>query len=260
MNCGRSGFLFLNILVGVDGSPSSQRALEYAIELARAERARLTLMTVAPPAASFIMLAGVMPDAMREELDKWAQGQLADSVRTVPAELNAHTVQGRGHPGPEIVKELKRGGLRLDRPRLPWSRAHAGRAPRQRQRLRPLPRTRAAPLGAGRDGDQVYAQVRAGNQAPARRRAQPRRLARVPSRSSVSTALIRGAVIRDGDFLTEAAGPISPETPQRGPLLHYIARGRWWLARPTGVVHHLPAERVRPARLSRQQSIAIRSV
>jgi nucleotide-binding universal stress UspA family protein len=113
MNCGRSALLFLNILVGIDGSPSSQRALEYAIELARAENARLTLMTVAPPAASFIMLAGVMPEAMREELDKWAQGQLADAVRTVPDELNPHTVQGSGHPGPEIVKELKRGGYDL---------------------------------------------------------------------------------------------------------------------------------------------------
>ena len=76
--------MFLNILVGVDGSPSSQRALEYGIELARAERARLTLMTVAPPAASFIMLAGVMPDAMGEELDKWAQGQLADQCAPSP--------------------------------------------------------------------------------------------------------------------------------------------------------------------------------
>ena len=105
--------MFLNILVGIDGSPSSQRALEYAIELARTENARLTLMTVAPPAASFIMLAGVMPEAMREELDKWAQRQLADAVRTVPDELNAHTVQGSGHPGPEIVKELKRGDYDL---------------------------------------------------------------------------------------------------------------------------------------------------
>jgi nucleotide-binding universal stress UspA family protein len=113
MNCGQGAFLFLNILVGIDGSPSSQRALEYAIELARAENARLTLMTVAPPAASFIMLAGVMPEAMREELDKWAQGQLADAVRTVPDELNAHTVQGSGHPGPEIVKELQRGDYDL---------------------------------------------------------------------------------------------------------------------------------------------------
>ena len=113
MNCGQGAFLFLNILVGIDGSPSSQRALEYAIELARAENARLTLMAVAPPAASFIMLAGVMPEAMREELDKWAQGQLADAVRTVPNELNAHTVQGSGQPGPEIVKELKRGDYDL---------------------------------------------------------------------------------------------------------------------------------------------------
>jgi nucleotide-binding universal stress UspA family protein len=108
-----SGVLFLNILVGIDGSPSSLRALEHAIELARAGNARLTLMTVAPPGSSYVTLAGVTLETMRKELDKWAQGQLADALRTVPEELNAHTVQGRGHPGPEIVKELKRGDYDL---------------------------------------------------------------------------------------------------------------------------------------------------
>jgi nucleotide-binding universal stress UspA family protein len=50
---------------------------------------------------------------MREELDKWAKEQLAEAVLSVPEELHAHTVQGRGHPGPEIVKELRRGGYDL---------------------------------------------------------------------------------------------------------------------------------------------------
>jgi Universal stress protein family len=185
--------LFLNILVGIDGSPSSQRALEYAIELARAERARLTLITVAPPAASFIMLAGVMPDAMREELDKWARGQLADAVRTVPDELNAHTVQGRGHPRPRDRKRTEARRLRLDRPRLPWSRAHAGRAPGQRQRLRPLPRARAAPLGAGRDGDQGPAQLRATTSGPSHDEEVPDALPRASELLAFQAALCEAA-------------------------------------------------------------------
>ena len=41
--------LFLNILVGIDGSPASLSALDHAVGLARAGNAKLTLMTVAPP-------------------------------------------------------------------------------------------------------------------------------------------------------------------------------------------------------------------
>ena len=105
--------MFLNILVGIDGSPSSRRALDYAVELARAAKGRLTLMTVAPLASSYVAFAGVSPQVMQEGLDKWARQELDESALTVPDELNAHTVQGRGHPGPEIVGELERGGYDL---------------------------------------------------------------------------------------------------------------------------------------------------
>jgi nucleotide-binding universal stress UspA family protein len=44
--------VFLNILVGVDGSPSSLSAVEHSVDLARAGNATLTLMTVAPPVSS----------------------------------------------------------------------------------------------------------------------------------------------------------------------------------------------------------------
>ena len=105
--------MFLNILVGIDGSPSSRRALDYAVELARVGNARLTLITVAPPASSFLTLAGMSLETMREELDRWAQRQLAEGARSVPEEVNAHAVHGRGHPGPEFVKELERGAFDL---------------------------------------------------------------------------------------------------------------------------------------------------
>ena len=105
--------VFLNILVGIDGSPSSRRALEYAVEIARAGNAKLTLMTVAPTASTYVTLAGMSMERMDAELDEWARKTLDEAQSMVPDEVVAHTVQGRGHAGPELVKELQRGGYDL---------------------------------------------------------------------------------------------------------------------------------------------------
>jgi nucleotide-binding universal stress UspA family protein len=105
--------MFLNILVGIDGSSSSRRAVEYAIELARMGNAKLTLMAVAPPVSSYAALARISPETMRVELDKWAGSILDEAVRAVPDDVIAHTIQSSGHAGPELLKELKRGGYDL---------------------------------------------------------------------------------------------------------------------------------------------------
>ena len=105
--------MFLNILVAVDGSPSSKLALGRATDLARAGNAKLTLITVAPPVSSYVALAGTSPETMAEELDKWAEGVLDDAARTLPEGINAHKVQRSGHAGPEILEEIRRGGYDL---------------------------------------------------------------------------------------------------------------------------------------------------
>jgi nucleotide-binding universal stress UspA family protein len=105
--------VFTNILVGLDGSESSQRALDHAIDLARSENGKVTLMTVAPPVATYVTLGGVSIESMSAELDKWATNVLDEAARAVPPEITADRVQGKGHPGPEILKELKRGGYDL---------------------------------------------------------------------------------------------------------------------------------------------------
>jgi nucleotide-binding universal stress UspA family protein len=100
--------MFLNILVAVDGSASSKRALDEAIDLARAMNSLLTLVTVAPPVSGSVAFAGLSAEAIREESDAWAERILRDAAVAVPAGVIAHRVQLRGDPGHEIVAELRR--------------------------------------------------------------------------------------------------------------------------------------------------------
>jgi nucleotide-binding universal stress UspA family protein len=101
--------MFLNILVAIDGSVSSLRALERAIDIARAMNSRLTLITVAPPLSHYVTLAGVSAETMLTELDKWAADVLTEAASLVPDDVIAHRIQRSGHAGPEILKELERG-------------------------------------------------------------------------------------------------------------------------------------------------------
>lgn len=101
--------MFLNILVAVDGSASSSRALEQAIDLARAMNSRLTLITVAPPLSHYVTLAGVSRETMREELEKWADRILREAAAAIPDDVVAHRVQRSGHAGQKIQEELERG-------------------------------------------------------------------------------------------------------------------------------------------------------
>jgi nucleotide-binding universal stress UspA family protein len=97
--------MFRSILVAWDGSRHARRALEEAIDIARAQGARLTLLTVAtPPAiwASPYVVPIPVADALRAAEQVAAQGEalvpdgIAVSTRTVP-----------GQAGPEIVKRAE---------------------------------------------------------------------------------------------------------------------------------------------------------
>jgi nucleotide-binding universal stress UspA family protein len=105
--------MFLKILAAVDGSSSSRRALEHAVEIARAMNSTLTLITVAPALSQYVTLAGVSRETMRDELDRWAGRILAEAAAAVPDDVIAHTVQRSGHAGPEIAAELERGHFDL---------------------------------------------------------------------------------------------------------------------------------------------------
>ncbi|HEX6761782.1 MAG TPA: universal stress protein [Gaiellaceae bacterium] len=105
--------MFLNLLVAVDGSPASERALAEAVDLARCTNARLSLIAVAPPVTQFASLAGTDPGTLQDQLDEWAARILRDAQASLPDDVAAHTVRRRGHAGHEIVAELERGGYDL---------------------------------------------------------------------------------------------------------------------------------------------------
>lgn len=101
--------MFLNILVAVDGSDSSHRAVEHAGDLARALNSKLTLITVAPPLSAYVTLAGVNSETMLGELDRWAAERLSEAAAAVPDDVIVHTIQRRGHAGQEIIKAIEQG-------------------------------------------------------------------------------------------------------------------------------------------------------
>ena len=141
--------MFLNILVGIDGSASSRRALDHGIELARAGNAKLSLITVAPPVSGYVTLAGVSSETMHAELDRWAGKMLSQAAERIPTDLVAHTIQHAGEVGPGDRQRAQPWQLRPDRARLSRSRTRTGRAARECDLLRALPLASTAPVRAG---------------------------------------------------------------------------------------------------------------
>jgi nucleotide-binding universal stress UspA family protein len=105
--------MFSNILVAYDGSPTSRSALKQAYELAAAENANVTVVTVAPSVAPLAMLAPVSVEGLRGELDEWAKTRLEEAKTTAPAGLTVRTVERNGHVGDEIVAEIESGDYDL---------------------------------------------------------------------------------------------------------------------------------------------------
>src|ERR1700749_2123338 len=89
--------MFRNILVCVDGSAHAERALSEAIDLATAERSRLTILTAIPRppywACSPVTAAGIEP--LANDLADEAKAALKAAVDRVPDEIPVTTVLTR---------------------------------------------------------------------------------------------------------------------------------------------------------------------
>jgi nucleotide-binding universal stress UspA family protein len=111
-----------DILVAVDGSAHAERALEEAIELARATGASLTLVTVAPEPSGWSRKrvglpppvnpgAGVPlpedPAQLREQLTREYRGILQRTQAQVPEEVRVTTVLLYGRVGEAIIERVR---------------------------------------------------------------------------------------------------------------------------------------------------------
>ncbi len=93
--------MFKSILVAWDGSEHAERALGEAVDLARTQEARLTLLTVSAPIHAW---PGYVPPISEADLDSAAKQILAEGEGLVP---DGVAVSGRtaiGSPGIELVK------------------------------------------------------------------------------------------------------------------------------------------------------------
>ena len=89
--------MFRNILVSVDGSPHSDRALGEAIDIARADQSRITILTAIhqPPMwAASAMAAGACA-VTAAELEKESVEVMRRAVGRVPSDIPVTTIVSR---------------------------------------------------------------------------------------------------------------------------------------------------------------------
>jgi len=106
--------MFRNLLVAIDRSVPAERALEEAIDLARATRARLAVMTVIPPPpAPGTGSAYVAPINLAEEgrrIEAHCQGLLDDATAVIPDDIPVTKILGRGGAAEAIVERATSAG------------------------------------------------------------------------------------------------------------------------------------------------------
>jgi nucleotide-binding universal stress UspA family protein len=93
--------MFRSILVAWDGSEHAKRALAEAIDLARTQDARLTLMSVTAPIYAW---PGAVPPITDADLESTAKATLAEGEALVPDGIAVSGRTAVGYPGIELLK------------------------------------------------------------------------------------------------------------------------------------------------------------
>ncbi len=101
--------MFRNILVAIDGSPSSEAALEEAIEVARDNGARLTILTVAVPPRFVYTGPMCVPYPSERDLERAAWHVVDHAQGLVPPDIPVSGVVRAGRPAREIVARAEQG-------------------------------------------------------------------------------------------------------------------------------------------------------
>ncbi|HYA00170.1 MAG TPA: universal stress protein [Candidatus Binatia bacterium] len=104
--------MFHNILVPIDGSPHAAAALDEAIDLARCQHARVTLLCAWRPFTWYGGEASAMVDVQQLEQDIEAESRhtLELARERVPQGLEVETLVVCERPADAILQEVERGG------------------------------------------------------------------------------------------------------------------------------------------------------
>jgi len=96
--------MFKSILVAWDGSEHAKRALAEAVDLARTQDARLTLLTVAAPLLAW---PGYVLPITKADLISAAEQTLAEGEALVPDGIPVSGRAEAGDPGTELLKRAE---------------------------------------------------------------------------------------------------------------------------------------------------------
>ena len=100
--------MFRSILVAVDGSPAATNALEEAIDIARADGARLTLISVATrPRWPISIGPYATPLWTDSDLERQAEEVLDRALELVPDGIPVSTFLGRGPVAAAILNRIE---------------------------------------------------------------------------------------------------------------------------------------------------------
>jgi nucleotide-binding universal stress UspA family protein len=99
--------MFRQLLVAFDGSSHAQRALAEAVDMARANHGRLTIIAVVPDSNVWALNVGytvaVDVDDVGQRIEREYQTMLDAAVDTVPDEVPVTKILKHGAAGAEIV-------------------------------------------------------------------------------------------------------------------------------------------------------------
>jgi nucleotide-binding universal stress UspA family protein len=104
--------MFHRILVAVDDSSAAKKAFERAVDLAEAGHGRLGLLSSAPgppPLPAGPVVFPVSPSQLEQDSLRWAQHNVNEAERLVPADVPVTKLVTRGAPGPALLREARSG-------------------------------------------------------------------------------------------------------------------------------------------------------